>query len=428
MEEVSDENLLIYFSIIFNYIFSMTIRQHDGRAPKVLIDLKETAHIFSQMGEMNVALGGSFDYYNTKLKIFFENLRKTKAKLVFFMTGKKYTDDLPFFIPAREDAYQNGLHVLDKIEEYSDVDELRNAFRNKYKTFGFDFRMVSAFDYNLEKLVRCYGDFHVNYVQHNQEIVRYANQHADEVLAIITNDTAFMAFEGDFEFWRAQGTSIKDLNGFRYHRQKLRERLGLDFHQMRLLSALCGSKYLPLHLLTEFLNKLIEANDDLEKFGKIWNVTRYIKNQPIEVINNKPKFDLESISRDVFGPEYSFEQLNCISNELAIYDLDFDDEPEPNDPFLKHCKQHNMFMYKLATDDIFNVKDIEYIDFRHYKSKSYAELVVPVLRKMCGILFKDNAYRPEVRAICMKHAHDEPFKVTEEEVVYPPSMNRKMSK
>ena len=70
-----------------------------------MIDLKEMPHIFVQRDEIGVILGGRFDHYNKMLKQFLEKLAKTKAKLVFFMAGKKYTDDLQFFIPKRETDY-----------------------------------------------------------------------------------------------------------------------------------------------------------------------------------------------------------------------------------------------------------------------------------------------------------------------------------
>ncbi|XP_055321007.1 uncharacterized protein LOC129577628 [Sitodiplosis mosellana] len=393
--------------------------QNNGQVPTILIDLKEAAQIFMRYGtgEMNVALGGCFTYYRNRMIEFMKNFGETNAKMVFFMAGRKYTDDLEFFIQARESAYIQSLDVLDKIEGYSDYKELEDAFRKKFQNFHCDFRMVSTFEYNLERLVRRHGDFHVNYVKHNQVIARYANEHADEVLAIITNDTDFMAFEGDFQFWKANDTNVTDMTCYRYCRRTLCDDLGLDFHQMKLLGALCGTKYLSTHLVSDFLNGLASTNDDPIKIGKIWNVSAYIKQQPYEVVNNKPKFDLEHISKDVFGSKYTPEQLNSIANSLKIYDLDLVDDPEPNDSFLK---KHNTFLYKLSTGDTFCVIDIEYIDFRNYTSKSYAELIMPILMKMCGILFKDNIPRPEVRKICMKHAHDEPFKVTEEEIVYPP--------
>lgn len=139
-------------------------------------------------------------------------------------------------------------------------------------------------------------------------------------------------------------------------------------------------------------------------------------------MKDKITFDLKKIGHDVFGDDFSDEKLNCIKNGLECYDLEDFQQPINRNlsSFLRFCKTRDRFAYKLATDEIYNVKDITYMDFRNYKSKSYAELVIPLLMKMCGILFKDNARRPTYRDICMKHAHDEPCKVTEETIVYPP--------
>lgn len=97
------------------------------------------------------------------------------------------------FIPKRECDYVNCLTILDKIESKSDL----KVFLEEKNRHSPDIRMALAFDYNLKKLVRRYGDFYVNLFRHNQEIARYAKQNADEVLAVISNDTDFMAFEGN---------------------------------------------------------------------------------------------------------------------------------------------------------------------------------------------------------------------------------------
>lgn len=196
-----------------------------------------------------------------------------------------------------------------------------------------------------------------------------------------------------------------------------------------MLSALCGSNFLPHYILTEFLGGLTQSNDDSKKRGKIVNVAAYVKRQEFELVNKKPKYDLNQISRDVFGADFTLEQLNSIANGLECYNLNFEEvmsrtgyrDPAQRNSFLKFCKTHDSFMFKLATDAIFIVKDITYIDYRNYKSKNFAELVIPILMKVCGILYKDNPRRPVVRKICMKHAHDEPSKLTEETIIYPPS-------
>lgn len=403
----------------FGFFFFVSFSDHDGKSPLILIDLKETAHIFVQRNEIGLVLGGRFELYNKMLRQFVENLNRAKAKLVFFMPGSKYTDDLQFFIPKTEVDYISALDILDKIEQQENLKDVLYA-KNK---FSSDIRMGLSFNYNLNKLVRRYGEYRVNFVRHNQEIARYAKDHSGEVLAVITNDTDFMAFEGDFEYWRANGIDYRYLTGYRYCKKKLYARLDLNAHQMQLLSALGGSNYLPRIVIEDFIQKLMESSDDPAQRGKILNVAAYVRRQPFELVENKPRYDLERISRDVFGEDYSTEQLNSIGNGLACYDLNIEAATHrsgSNDTsFLKFCKTHDMFLYKLATDDIFNIKDIAYIDFRNCKSKTYAELIIPILMKICGILFKNYSRRPCVRKICMKHAHDEPSKLTEETVIYP---------
>lgn len=383
----------------------------------ILIDLKELTHIFMERGELGFIMGGHYELYNRLFRHFFDNLSKTDAKLVFFMAGFKNTDDLQFFVPRREEDYAYHLDVLDKIESRCDMKALVDNTRNLQHLSNV--RMSVSFDHNLMRLARRYGELRVNFFRHNQEIARFANDHADQVLAIITNDTDFLAFEGDFQFWRAHGIRKRELECKRYCKIKLRERLGLNVYQMQLLSALCGSHYLPIYVITDFINGLIAENSP--QIGKIWNVSAYVKRQTLEMVKNKPVFDLKKISRDVFGEDYTPENLNSIANGLSIYQLDFQDDTEPKDAFLKFCRTHNAFIYKFIADDIFKINNIDYIDFRHYKSKPYNQLIMPILMKCCGILHKDDRSRPVQRTMCMKHAHDEPFKVTEETIIYPPS-------
>lgn len=401
---------------IFKIIFLNTSK-NDDIVPQILIDLREVPHVFMQSDEMGQILGGRFDQYNKAMLKFLEKFAETNAKLVFFAAGKKYTDDLEKFILKREEAYEHYTDLWDKIKDESNLQNLLDKSKRVYWSFG----MTPSFNYNLDKVVRKYGDFHVNYVQHNQEIARYAKKHSDEVLAVITNDTDFMAFEGDFQFWRANGIDVDAMTCVRYCRRTLCDELDLNFHQIQMLSALGGSQFLPYPEIQHFLNTLDSSKNNPGKFGKIWNLTTYIKGKPFEMVENRAVFDLQQIACDVFGPDYTVTQMNSIAKCLATYDLNFDDEPNPRNPFLKLCKQENHFLYKLATDHIFNVKDVDYIDFRDYKTKSYADLIIPILMKMCGILYKDDVFCPIVRKICMKHAHDEPFKVTEETIIYPPS-------
>lgn len=378
--------------------------------------------MFVQTDQMGVVLGGHYDRYNKCLRNLLENLTKAGAKLTFFMPGRKYTDELQFFIPKTEQDYMDSLEILDKIEECVDL----KAYLQERNRHWSDIRMELSFNYNLKKLVSNFGDFHVNYDRHNQEIARFANQNANTVLAVISNDTDFLAFAGDFEFWRANSVNYRNMTCIRYNRKRLYDLFGFEHGaaQMQLMSALSGSNFLPAFAIQDFLNGLSGANDDPKKRGKIWNVAEYVKRQPATQVKDVITFDLEKIGHDVFGDEFTGERFNCIQNGLDCYKLEDFQQPESNrnlPSFFRFCKTRDHFAFKLAIDRIFNVKDITYMDFRNYKAKSYAELVIPLLMKMCGILLKDNARRPAYREVCMKHAHDEPSKVTEEAIIYPPS-------
>lgn len=266
---------------------------------------------------------------------------------------------------------------------------------------------------NLYKIAREYGEIHTNYFRHNQEMAQYLQQHDDSVLAIITNDTDFMVFDGNYQFWRANDIDMNGMSVFGYCRKKLREHLQLDTPQLELLSALSGSMYLPCNVLLDFYGKIGVCS--CVDGRHIPPLAYYIQQKTQSVSTG---LIMEEIASDIFGKKYTIHDVNAIENGLIQYNLNFK-LCTPKE--LDFCKNQNMFAYKLLTDDVYLIKDISYIDFRKDKSKNYANLIIPLLRKVQGILDANERPRPKFRAICMKHAHDEPFKVSNEPIDYPPS-------
>lgn len=383
--------------------------------------MNECQHLLVLNDQIGVILGGHYDRYNKIMLHFLENMHKTGAKLVFFMPGRRQSDDLPFFIPKTEDAYIESLEILDKLKAASNL----TAFLKGKNRLQTDVRVELSFDYNLQKLIQGFGDLHCTYELHNQKIARYAQENSQKVLALISDDTDFLSFSGAFEFWHTKTMNINKMSCDQYNRYQLYDHLGFvhGHAQMQILSALTDSIYLPSFVVEGFLAKLANANKDPNKTGVIWNVSAYLKQlKPLTIVDNKVTYNLEQISRDVFGDDHTNEQFNAISNGLAVYDLDFE-QPQNHSTniFSRRVKQHKSFVYKLATDTVFNVGDIDYMDYRNYKSKTYADLVVPVLMKLCGVLYQIHPRPPKMRKICVKHAHDEPSKVTQEIVIYPSS-------
>lgn len=376
--------------------------------PKILIDIKEFIHVAVQNDDIGQLMGGRYSLNLLYFNNFFQSLNNARAELVFFVAEKTLSDEAAIFIPDREKEYIKYIQILDEIDASAGDIGAYVAQRQS------DIKAPMAMELNLQKLVRNFGKMQTNHFRHNQEIAQYAKQHDDSILAIITNDTDFMIFDGNFQYWRANDITMKDLTVFGYCREKLRKLLELNTQQLELLSALSGSIYLPCDVLTDFY---FQIGIHSTTYGKhIAPLAYYISNkmQTESVTSN-----IEKIACDVFGKNYTSPDINAITNGLVQYNLNFE---KPVTKALEFCKERNAFVYKLLTDEVYLIKDISYIDYRKYKSKNYAELVVPLVRKLHGILYANERPRPKTRTICMKYAHDEPYKVVDEPINYPPSM------
>lgn len=276
----------------------------------------------------------------------------------------------------------------------------------------------------------------MTYIEHNREIVHHFIENSNQTCALITNDTDFLAFEGDFEVWLMDDIDIKQMTCKKIQKENVYARLGFDYgvHQMKLLGALSGTAYLPIERMINLIKELESNRIESKNRGKIWIISEYVRRETTEIIDNKPQFDLDKISADIFGAEYTPSQRNTIVNSLAIYDTNFNlDEislqnkvKSMENGFLSVCRERDPFLFQLATDDVYIVKDIAFIDYQNCRSKTYPELIIPILMKICGILFQsDRDDRCDSfefsRQICMKHTHNEPSKVTDETIIYPPS-------
>lgn len=401
----------------------MDCSENDDKLPIILIDLKEISY-FIQRHPFDSILGGRYDFYNHLLAKLCQKFCQNGAQLAFFMVGTRCTDTLKFFANKATFRYNNSMEILNKMRERIDI--THSTHRKLLQCT----RDSHAFTYNFKKLLGRFGNVHVTHIQHNCEIIQYINEHSDRVLALISNDTDFLAFEGDFKLWLTADIDVNQMTSNQVQKQKLYARLGFDYgpHQMRLLSALSGNVHLPFEMLIDFLERLENNRLEPSKRGKVWNISHYIRQESTEIIDNEPQFDLDKISGDVFGADYAQWQRNAIANGLAVYNVNFSSdelhlhEKYRGNAFLSHCKEHDPFLFTLATDDVYIVKDIAFADYQNYRSKTYSELVAPILMKICGILFDNDVHdRRDVRRIFMKHAHDEPFKTTEETIIYPPS-------
>lgn len=389
-------------------------RKHDGR-PKIIIDLKEIVHVVVQNDFLGLHLGGRYRDHLHYFRDFFQRLKRANVELIFFAFGKNLRSELSLFIPNQGQEYKRYLNVLDRFD--ANNGDVRFFCDRK----AHDARAPITMYYNMHRLAREFGELRINYVLHNQEIAKYIEEHDGTVLAVITNDNDFMVFDGDFQFWQANNLNMRELTGVRKCRKKLRDRLQLNSRQLQLLSALSGSLYLPKTRLAGFYSKI---RGTAMKNHYIADLAKYIREKVEPRITDDEKyggFDLDVVARAVFGGDYYPHDLNTIKKGLAQYDLNFgtNDPTEDITKTMEAAKAQNMFIYKLLTDKVYLIVDIKFIDYRYYRSKNYAELIVPLLQKLYGILHANESQRPQAQEICMKYSHDESYKVQSRGIVYP---------
>lgn len=388
-----------------------------------MIDLKELPRTLGLKDEHGIIIGGRYQKYNAMLAIWFKQLKSIEANFKFFSVGITKIYDTPEqFIIDFETKYMHYLTVLETIENGQDI----RKYLNKKNKFMTDIRMTSPIRYNIEKMCQNSNyDIQFNHNLYNIEIAQYIAENADDVLAILTNNTEFLAFEGNYEYWSVDSLHLFNLNCQRFSKIKLNSYLELNPQQMHLLGALSAKIYRSeaLKPFSAYLRVLYP------KYTLIDCLAMFIKDQPMQSTDINPygvAFDLKEICEKICkisDIDYDDNLFNIILGILKYYDFKSHNYPSNEcSVFIEAVKKYDPFIYKLiCEDEIYSMEDIQYIDYRNFKSKNYAELILPIFIKMCGILFKENHPQPKKRMFYMKFAHDEPTKLIERQIIYPSS-------
>ncbi|XP_055320075.1 uncharacterized protein LOC129577310 [Sitodiplosis mosellana] len=354
-------------------------RENDMRQPTIIINLVRFVKILAKIDRNSLIVGGQYDIYNKKITKFFEKLREWNAKLVFFCR--------PF---------------LNDIDEATIANAYNHAVRNSLPEFMLDqmkmgrwspCHMDKRFLYNLMQICSGYGEVYTHMHGATFNIVQYAREHSDEVLAMIDNDTDFLLFEGEYQYW-----SLADLDILRFQTKKycsdvLHDRLKLNTQQIQMLAALSRLK-------GDCIPNLARDMETTENSGKtIFKLSNYVRG-----LDNLGA--LERIAADIFGENYTPQQLKEIQGELIRYQM-----PEPDNlsgrnqsfrDFVEFSKINLYFVYGLAVETVSTNQALAFIDLRRPDSTEFIQLMTTMLMKQCGIIFKDVEERPHSRTVKIK--------------------------
>lgn len=378
--------------------------ENGERNPTIIINLVHFVKILAKFDRNTLIIGGQYDTYNKKISKFFARLRDWNANLVFFCRPFLNEIDGEILANAYDHAVRNSLHQFKS-------DQMRMG---RWSPCHLDKRFL----YNLLKICSDYGEIYTHLNGQTFNIVEYAREHSDDVLAVIDGNTDLLLFDGKYQYWNLADLDVWQCKIKKFCANTLYERLQLNTQQIQMLAALSRLK-------GDFILNFVRNIETDENSGKtIFKLAAYVRG-----LDNLGS--LERIAADIFGEDYTAQQLTEIHDELARYQM-----PEPDNlngrdqsfrDFVEFSKKNLCFAYGLAVETVSTNQALAFIDLRLPDASGFIQLMITILMKQCGIVLKDIEERPGSRTVKTKRTanvmnpsfasnNDE----SDETIIYPP--------
>lgn len=382
------------------------------------------------MDDNSIVYGGEYDKYHQLIDYMFKKIYNSGAKLVFFVR----------YIIQEGDSHDDS-DIVKGIERYEPAigavrenKRIQTAFNEEE---NFMSRKDRRFFHNIHELCRKYGDIVVASKFYTQTVMRYAQEYHRYVLALIGYDTAFLAFDGAFEYWGRLDSdeAIKLLSVMYVDRDKLIETLRLSPVQMRLHCLLAHVDFLKLE---EFSNNPAifgECTESMRLFRFAW----YIK----QTFPNDDDVNLERMARDIYDYEYIPEKhLRHFEEQWIRLDSQVDrivenqgreqrlidriDDPNYVD-IANYCRTKKLlYIYSMllqSTEIPIYFWPSKFLDFRRERSVRCNDRYIDVLIKMIGVIHKDrmNDRRPTTVTMFRRTLEDKDNESKPYDINYPAS-------
>lgn len=211
-------------------------------------------------------------------------LKDAGAELVFFEDGLIETEKYVTWIERQNSRYQEHNNIIDYINMGQSVDSIVSTLYNELSGFS---TVIPIIEHMAEKHGTLKFSVHKDC---DVEIVRYAKEHGN-CLAILTDDSDFLIFEGDFRVWSINSLNVRSLTTREFNRNALRVTLGLNDDQLQILATIAGNGVIKNEEVQDALGRNFRHTPGL-KFPNIANFIKYEltttnKNERAEIIAKK---------------------------------------------------------------------------------------------------------------------------------------------
>lgn len=331
----------------------------------------------------------------------------TGAKLVFFSDLNIQVNKIEEWMNRRDEDHKIYTDLYDRIDAGQTLAEIISQ-----KT---DFKALSSTFYGMAIIAQNYGEF--NYcVRHecDLELAKYAKK--ENAVAVITNDTDFLIFEGPWKFWSSQEIKItpsNQLETVEYNRGGIAKVCALSQHQLPLFATLLANDF--THSYYNQLSRFASGLGPLKY--KFQNIARYVRQKFSS--KNLSNRDIQSIAHNVFG--YSNDEIvDLIKESLKSYNVNFS-PAEVSDPLELKLMHTNMYRPYMSNMCSIHGLTTSYYDNRGCEEgKALPILLIDWVKRRKGVLRQQKSNRNIYSFILLaKTITSQDYMDTEELPIYP---------
>lgn len=333
--------------------------------------------------------GGRYKQLQNQFEAFCQAMLAAGARLAFFIDGPHQTKKDEVWFQRRDETYSNALQIFDNI--YSGLDLNTIAQNVGDRNIG-----SVSISKTFEEICKRLGYFKTSIQSEcDLELAQYAVQ--NNALAILGQDTDFLIFEGNWQYWSTEFLDWKTLTTICYNRPALRGHLGLSQEQMCLFATLAGNDIVKFDSLKNFHQNM---RPYFKKFNYIADFVRGVSASPRKLT----KSNYESIANKCFGSSNN-QNVELLRQSIQSYDVNLQ---LPTTDIKERGYGENCIFILLA--GIPYTMILEYVDRRVKEFTSIVDIFIPLLERQAGIVLQqhdDNIKCSVIAKLSHRDAHAE---------------------
>lgn len=353
------------------------IKNSGIKQPLVVIDLLTIVGALSGAAGDHI-YGCRNQFALPKAARFCDSLINAGARLVFFIDGRLQEAKYNHWLARQDDVYANSLRLLGVAE------------RQRCKVEGNVTRQ--SFVTALIATARTKGRLYTTYdFECDKEVAAFCNEFG--AFAVITNDSDYLMFRGDWRIWCSSSLSITTMCTEEWNKTALWLKLGLEWQQMPFVAGIAGNDYFQGNAFEEDFEVVAKRVSDLDlKLGET-----QITTDLCEIL-----FD----TRDE-NVRKSFE------DSVTLYDLNFEIETPFVPPYMRTYPNSAISVLL----DIPGAIRLPGLDLR---DDCYSQIALQIYRRQLGVLLQSSNDDDRQPRVFMKEDHCTPYGIVDVIPLYPP--------